>query len=250
MKFIKKICWSTRNNKSCFPICSNIGVFWLLVAGALLVVDFWVIFLWAPRDTALGDVQRILYLHVPAAWVSFFAFFIVFCMSIWYFFQRSDKADRIAHASAEVGILFTTIFLISGILWAKPVWGVWWTWDPRLTTTLIMWLIYSAYLMVRVYAGSNKRAARWSATIGILGFFNIPIVYASTIWWRTIHPQQMVGPASDPSNALPDPMRITLYFSVVVFTVLFFVLLNIRCNLLSAEHKIAIIDHQSNHERL
>ena len=232
------------------PICSAMGNFWLFLAGVLLEVDLWVIFLWAPRDTALGDIQRILYLHVPAAWVSFFAFFIVFCMCIWYFIKRSDKADRIAHASAEVGILFTTIFLLSGILWAKPVWGVWWTWDPRLTTTLIMWLIYSAYLMVRAYAGSDKRAERWSAVIGILGFFNIPIVYASTIWWRTIHPQQMVGPAADPSNALPDPMRMTLYFSVLVFTVLFFVLLNIRYNILSAERKIAIIVDQSNHERV
>ena len=236
--------------KLCTPICSAMGNFWLFLAAILLVADLWVIFLWAPRDTALGDIQRILYLHVPAAWVSFFAFFIVFCMCIWYFVKRSDKADRIAHASAEVGILFTTIFLLSGILCAKPVWGVWWTWDPRLTTTLIMWLIYSAYLMVRAYAGSAKRGERWSAVIGILGFFNIPIVYASTIWWRTIHPQQMVGPAADPSDALPDPMRMTLYFSVLVFTVLFFVLVNIRYNILSAERKIAIMAQQSNHERV
>ena len=236
--------------KLCTPICSAMGNFWLFLAAILLVADLWVIFLLAPRDTALGDIQRILYLHVPAAWVSFFAFIIVFCMCIWYFVKRSDKADRIAHASAEVGILFTTIFLLSGILWAKPVWGVWWTWDPRLTTTLIMWLIYSAYLMVRAYAGSEKRGERWSAVIGILGFFNIPIVYASTIWWRTIHPQQMVGPAADPSDALPDPMRMTLYFSVLVFTVLFFVLVNIRYNILSAERKIAIMVQQGNHERV
>ena len=242
MIFLKRIYSYFKKSKCCCLTWLYLDSIVILVTGLIFIANLILIFLWAPRDIALGEIQRILYLHVPAAWVSFFAFFIVFCMSTWYVLKKADVADRIARSSAEIGLLFTTIFLISGILWAKPIWGVWWTWDPRLTTTLIMWLIYLAYLMVRMYAGSNRRAANWSAIIGILGFFNIPIVYASTIWWRTIHPQQMIGPAADASNVLPDSMRVTLLFSVMAFSLIFLVFLKMRCNILSVEHKIAIMD--------
>jgi len=193
----------------------------LVVLGAvLMLVDVFLIFMVAPTDSVLGNVQRIFYFHVPMAIVSFLAFFVVFVASILYLARRNQKWDCLAHAAAEVGVVFVTLALLTGMIWARPVWGVWWTWEPRLTTTLILWLIYVAYLMIRSYAPNRTQGALYAAVVGIVGFVDVPIVYYSVQWWRSIHPSAVVGPLAE-SGALEPLMQGILWFSFLTFLVLF-----------------------------
>src|SRR4030042_5901728 len=141
-----------------------LGISFLLMVAALYLV-----FIYVPTEATMGVVQRIFYFHVPVAWVAFLAFFVVFVGSILYLWKRESKWDILAYSSAEVGIVFTTLVLITGPLWAKPTWGVWWVWDARLTTTLVLWLIYLAYLMVRSFALEESQGARFAAVVGIVG---------------------------------------------------------------------------------
>ena len=198
----------------------------MALVAALMMADLSLIFFWVPTDVNLGIVQRVFYFHVPVAWVSFLAFFIVFVASVGYLWKRNQAWDALAHSAAEIGVLLASLMLITGVIWAKPIWGVWWTWDPRLTTSLILWLIYVAYLMVRAYAASPGQAARYSAVVGIFGFIDVPIVYFSIVWWRTIHPQPMVT-----TQSLEPEMFFTLLFSVATFTLLFALLLAQRFTL-------------------
>ena len=148
-----------------------------LITGVMMLANLYFIFMVAPTDAVLGNVQRIFYFHVPIAIMSFLAFFLVFIASLMYLFKRSLKWDSFAYASAEVGVVFVTLALITGIIWARPVWNTWWTWEPRLTTTMILWLIYVAYLMVRSYAPNQSKGAIYAAVVGIVGFVDVPIVY-------------------------------------------------------------------------
>ena len=185
----------------------------------LMVAALYLIFLYVPTEETMGVVQRIFYFHVPLAWVSFLAFFIVFLGSILYLWKRNSKWDIIASSSAEVGAVFTTLFLITGSIWAKPIWGVWWTWSPRLTTALVLWLIYLAYLLVRAYASDDQRGARFAAIVGIIGFIDVPIVALAITLWRTQHP----GPVVFTSGLAPS-MLLTLLVSLAAFTALFLIL--------------------------
>ncbi len=187
-----------------------------IIAGILLLADLYLIFVVAPTDANLGNVQRVFYLHVPIALMSFLAFFIVFVGSLMYLIKRSNRWDSMALAAGEVGVVFVTLALITGVIWAKPVWGVWWTWEPRLTTTLVLWLIYVGYLMVRAYAPNRPKAAVYAAVVGIIGFIDVPIVYYSVQWWRSIHPQQVVGPLAD-SGSLSGTMSMVLLVSSIAF---------------------------------
>ena len=128
----------------------------LLLSGVSMVGALYLVFLYAPTDRNLGISQRIFYFHVSMAWVGFLAFFWVLVGSVGYLWKRSQKMDRLAYSSAEIGVVFTTLMLITGVLWAKPAWGVWWTWDPKLTTSLILWLLYVAYLMLRAYSPTGR----------------------------------------------------------------------------------------------
>ena len=193
----------------------------LVVLGAvLMVIDVYLVFMVAPTDSVLGNVQRVFYFHVPMAILSFLAFFVVFVASILYLAKRNQKWDRLAHAAAEVGVVFVTLALLTGIIWARPVWGVWWTWEPRLTTTLILWLIYVAYLMIRAYAPNRTQGAKYAAVVGIVGFVDVPIVYYSVNWWRSIHPSAVVGPLAE-TGSLESVMQGILLFSFLTFLVLF-----------------------------
>ena len=209
----------------------------LLVAGILMLADLYLIFMVAPTDAVMGDVQRVFYFHVPVAIVSFLAFFVVFVASVGYLVRRGRRWDSIAHASAEVGVVFVSLALITGIIWGRPVWNTWWTWEPRLTTTLILWLIYVSYLMIRSYAPSQDKAARYSAVVGIIGFVDVPIVYYSVVWWRSIHPSPVVGPFAE-SGALEPIMQLTLLFSLVTFLVLFALLVWARASLRDSEDRL------------
>src|SRR5439155_21756075 len=140
-----------------------------------------------PPDADEGDVFRLIYLHVPSAWLAYAAFAVVFAASIAYLRTSRTRWDRLAAASAEVGVLFTALTLVIGSIWAKPVWGTWWTWDPRLTTTAILLLIYLGYLAVRRLPDSPARRGRWAAVVGVVGFVDVPIVHLSVTWWRSLH---------------------------------------------------------------
>jgi heme exporter protein C len=212
----------------------------VLLGGVLMLVNVYLIFMVAPTDSVLGHVQRVFYFHVPLAIMSFVAFFLVFVASIVYLIGRSEKWDRLAHAAAEVGVVFVTLALLTGVIWARPVWGVWWTWEPRLTTTLILWLIYVACLMIRAYAPNRSQGAVYAAVVGIIGFIDVPIVYYSVQWWRSIHPSPVVGPMAE-AGALEPVMQGILLFSFLTFLVLFLYLLVERAALRSAEDQLRLI---------
>jgi heme exporter protein C len=185
-----------------------------------------------PADAAQGNVQRLMYVHVPAAWLAFLAFFVVFVMSVLYLIQRDVRWDRVAASSAEIGVVFTVVTLLLGMMWGKPTWGVYWTWDPRLTTTAILLAIYVGYLALRSFADDEEKRARWSAIVGVIGFANVPIVYMSVTWWRTLH-----QPPSSPRSVAPDILW-TLMLNLAAFTVVYVYLMVRRIRLAKLEGEL------------
>jgi heme exporter protein C len=153
----------------------------------------------SPPDRDMGHLQKIMYVHVPAAWNAFIAFFVVAVASLAYLWKGKERHDLIAAAAAEVGAVMTALTLLLGSIWGRPTWGVWWTWDPRLTSTAVLLLIFVGYLALRGFVEDADRRAQWSAAVGILGALNVPIVYMSVKWWRTIHQLQ-----SSPSTVDPE----------------------------------------------
>lgn len=213
-----------------------------------MMVALYLALIYAPTDSVQGVAQRIFYVHVPAAWVGFFAFFVVFVASILYLWKRSLFWDQIARSSAEIGLVFTTLMLITGSLWGRPVWGTWWTWDARLTTSLLLWFIYLGYFMLRSYAGEQGRAARYSAVLGIIGFLDVPITYQSVNWWRTLHPQPVAARIEGP--AMPGEMVLALVVGVAAFTLLYATLMYQKYVIERAkdrlsEHHFAVVEHES-----
>lgn len=198
-----------------------IGLLGVLAALALALATYMAL-VYAPTDVNQGPAQRIFYFHVPSAWVGFLAFFVVFVASIAYLRGRNPLWDAVARASAEIGLLFTTIMLVTGSIWGKPVWGTWWSWDPKLTTSLILWFIYLGYLMLRAYAPTREQGARYAAVLGIVGFFDVPIVYKAAEWWRTLHPEAVI---SVDNAAMPTSMLQAFLVSLGAFTVLYLYLL-------------------------
>jgi heme exporter protein C len=186
------------------------------------------IFIYVPTEQMEGVVQRIMYFHIPAAWLAFFSFFIVFICSILFLWKKEREWDIYALASAEIGVIFCSLVLITGPIWARPIWGAWWVWDARLTSTLILWLIYVSYLMLRYQTDVGSMRARFAAVLGIVGFLDIPFIHFSVLWWRTFHPPpkmispEGLGPGMDPS------MVSTLLLSLGAFTLLYFVLMGQR----------------------
>src|ERR1700680_1826143 len=160
----------------------------------------------APTEQTMGDVQRIFYYHVPSAWTSFLFFFVNFAASVVYLMRRNAKADALAIAGAEVGLVFCTVVLVTGPLWARPVWGIWWTWDWRLTSTLVMWLIYLSYLVLRRFASGGQTPVL-AAGLAVVGALDIPLVYFSIWFFRTQHPQPVIG---DQGSIDPSMLRVLL----------------------------------------
>jgi len=187
----------------------------------IMLAATYLVFMWVPNERIMGPVQKIFYFHVASAWIGFLAFLVVFIAGLAYLKTRNSKWDLIGAASPEIGVMFTTIVLITGPIWARPTWNTWWTWDPRLTTTLVLWFIYLAYLMVRSSVHEEEKKARFSAIFGIIGFIDVPIVWFSIRWWRTIHP--VVVDAS--GFAMSPKMTATLLVSLAAFTFLFVYLL-------------------------
>ncbi len=199
----------------------------------LFVAALYLVFIYVPTEKVMGIVQRIFYLMVPMGWLSLLSFLIIFIGSILYLVKRQSKWDTLAYSSAEVGIVFTTLALITGAIWAKPIWGVWWTWEPRLTATLVLWFIYIAYLVVRSFATEESRGARFAAVVGIIGFIDIPIVALATTLWRGIHPGPLIF-----QGGLAPAMLLTLLVSIAAFTALYALLLMQRVSMKNDEIEI------------
>lgn len=194
---------------------------WLLPFGGFAILFFigaqvTALLVSAP-DRDMGDLQKIMYVHVPAAWNAMIAFFVVFVASILYLAKRQPRHDLLAASAAEVGVLLTALTLTLGSIWARPTWGVWWTWDPRLTSTAIMLLIYAGYLALRAFTEDDERRARWSAAVGVLAFLNVPIVYMAVRWWRTIHQIQSTPSTVDSSYVLGLRLNAFAFLFLFIF---------------------------------
>ena len=190
----------------------------------------------APREVTQGNVQRIMYLHVPSVWVAYVAFAVVFVASIAYLAKRADAADRLAHASAEVGVVFTGVTIATGSIWGKPTWGTWWTWDARLTSVSILFVMYLGYLLLRGMIDDRERGARYAAVLGIVAAFNIPLVHFSVIWWRTLHqPPSLMTPGP----AMPRVIITALLVNFVAFSLLYVYFVAKRVHLLRREAEAA-----------
>lgn len=195
---------------------------WLFEIGlALMVLAVYMVFLYAPTERTMGIPQRIFYVMVPSGWLAMLSFTIIFVASIGYLKTKDRRWDVLAQCSGQLGILFTTLTLITGSLWARPAWGVYWTWEPRLTFTLLLWLIYVAYFMVRSFAGEESRGAAFAAVVGIVGFVDVPIIGLSTSLWRGMHPGTLIFQ----SGGLDPKMLQTLLVSLAAFTALWGLLL-------------------------
>ncbi len=199
-----------------------------LITLALLSFGLYEALVAAPTERTMGDVQRIFYYHVPSAWTAFLCFFANFAASIVYLSKRSPKADALALATAEVGVVFCTVVLVTGPIWARPVWGIWWTWDARLTSTLVLWLIYVSYLLLRRYstAGQNPVLA---ATLAVFGAVDVVFVYMAIRWFRTQHPQPVI--AGGEGSGIDPRMLHALLWNWVAFLALATLVVTIRYRL-------------------
>jgi len=204
----------------------------LIVAiGFFIFAQWWGLFR-SPPDAQMGEVQKLMYVHVPAAWNSFIAYSIVFISSILYLVRKKMFWDHLAASSAEVGCVLTALTLSLGSIWGRPTWGVWWTWDARLTTTAILLFLYVGYLAFRAFVDDREKRARLSAPLGLLIFLNVPIVYFSVKWWRTLHQVQ-----SSPSTVDPQ-MVLSLRLNAVAFLFILILFIYYRFHLSRLKEKI------------
>jgi len=203
-----------------------------LVALPALAGGLYLGLVWAPPDAMMGDVQRIMYVHFPSWIATGLAYLTAFVCSLLYLVRRTPRLDYLAHALVEVGVLFNATGLITGSIWGRPTWGVWWTWDPRLTTTAIMLVMFAGYLIVRAFIEDPDARARVAALVGIVGFVNVPIVYMSVRWWRTLHQVQ-----SSPSTVHPD-MVVALRVMMVTFALL-------ACYLMTRRYELARLEGEA-----
>jgi heme exporter protein C len=195
----------------------------VMLALALLVAGVVRAQLFTPLEATQGAAQKIVYIHAPSAWIAFLAFGIVGVCSLLFLILRDPRLDRIAASSAEIGVVFTTGVLISGPIWARPIWGVWWTWDMRLTSTLFLWFIYFGYLVLRGAVRERSQRARFSAVLGILGAALVPFIHLSVYLFRTAHPRPIVLNVEGPQ--MPGVMLMTLMLMMGAFTLFYAALL-------------------------
>jgi heme exporter protein C len=204
----------------------------------VLIGLYWGLFR-APPDAFQGEVQRIMYLHIPSILTAYVSFFLVFVGSCLYLWKREKRDDILAYAAAEIGVLFTALTIIEGSIWGKPTWGVWWTWDARLTLTAILLLIFAGYLMLRSLTDEETRAASSAAVLGIIGFLDIPLIHMSVYWWRTLHqPPSILRPDKAPWENIHPAMLTALAINLIGFVLLYFYLLSLRFRLGEMKHEI------------
>jgi len=213
-----------------------LGLLWVLLVVAMPVA-LWMVFLYAPEERVMGAAQKIFYFHVPSAMLTFGSVFLLLAASVGYLWTRNPDWDHLSRAATEAGLLFCTLVLITGPLWAKPAWGIWWTWEAKLTTTLILWLLLAGCLMVRSYSENRDQAARLAAVLGIFAAIDVPIIYKATVWWRGQHPV-VFGP--NKGGSLAPPMLHTLLFCLFVFVLLFTLLVALRYRVAKLEERVEI----------
>lgn len=202
---------------------TGVAVLFLVVAAAY--ASFYV----APEERTMGPIQRIFYFHAASAWAGMTAFLVCFVANLAYVLRRNQKWDWVGVSAAEVGLTFTTVVLITGPIWAHPVWGIWWTWDARLTSTFVLWLLYVSYLLLRNLLEEPERRALLSALFGIFAFLDVPLVFGAIRWWRTQHPQPVI--MGSPGSGLEPTMRTVFFFSVLAIHALMVLLLSERYRL-------------------
>ena len=209
-----------------------------------MLAALWLVFVAVPTEREMGIVQRIFYFHVASAWVAFLGFFLVAGASAVYLWSGSAGADRLAQAGGEIGVLFCTLVLITGPLWARPIWGVWWTWDPRLTMTVILWAIYASYLMLRAFGGDDDAVRRYAAVLGIVGVLDIPIIMVSVRLLRGIHPAVITR--NEGGSGLVDPwMRAGLGVSALALILLAAWLIALRVRTARLADEVAVLRRQA-----
>jgi heme exporter protein C len=211
------------------------------VAYLLMLSAVYLVFIYAPVEQMQGIVQKIFYFHVSSALTMFLAFGVVCVGSIVYLWRHTAWWDAVALGAAEIGVVFCTLVLITGPIWARPIWGAWWSWDPTLTLTLVLWLIYVAYLMLRMDTTDPKRA-RFAAVLGIVGFVDVPLIRWSVEKWRTLHPKPVVIQAGG-ETGLPPAMLLTFAVCIAAFGCLFFLLLRERVSTLQRRYDLEVLRH-------
>ena len=205
---------------------SNIYLTFIILSAAVMLCSLYMALLRAPTEITLGDSQRIFYLHIPLAWLGMLSIIILAIFSITYLITRDIKWDNLAYSTAELGFVLITLVLVTGIIWSKAEWTVWWTWDPKLTTTVILWFIYLSYIMLRKYGPSDLRGASYGAVLGIIGAIDVPMIYLAANWWSSAHPELNIGPLSDQSSSVNSEMMMTLWISLIAYTMLYIIILN------------------------
>lgn len=171
----------------------------------------------SPPDRDMGDLQKIMYVHVPAAWMTMLSPLALLFFALRYLWKRREEDDLLAASSAEVAVMFAGLTLALGMIWGRPTWGVWWTWDPRLTSTLVLFLILAGYLSLRAFIDDREQRAQWSAAVGVLGAINVPIVYMSVRWWRTIHQIQSSPSTVDPAYVIGLRLNAFAFLFVMIY---------------------------------
>uniref|UniRef100_I2Q0K7 Heme exporter protein C n=1 Tax=Desulfovibrio sp. U5L TaxID=596152 RepID=I2Q0K7_9BACT len=208
-----------------------------LAAAAASILAQWAIWYYAPEEESMGVVQKIFYTHLPMAWWSFVSFFVVFVASILYLAKRQGRYARLAGAAAELGVLFAGLALATGMCWARPIWNVWWTWDPRLTTTLVMWFVYAAYLLLRSSDVGGARRDAVLAVLGVVAFLDVPLVFISARYWRSIHPA-VFGPQG---GGMEPEMWLAMVANLVAMGLLWLALLLARSRQLAAKDAVTAL---------
>lgn len=219
---------------------SNASGPWSLLAlagGAALAAAQWFVWQYAPIEQTMGLMQKIFYLHMPLAWWSFASFTVVFGASVWHLWKRSRGSDLLAGAAAEIGVLMSGLALVTGSLWGRQSWGVWWTWDPRLTTTLIMWFVYAAYLALRSSDVGGGRRGLLCAALGVAAFLDVPLVFYSARLWRSIHPAVL----NSQGGGLEPEMKLTLFVCLGAMGLFWLALLRLRWRLAVTEDRVAAL---------
>jgi heme exporter protein C len=216
---------------------------WDVVSGAAkwvvmvtMPVSLYLVFIYSPVEKLQGYPQKIFYFHVPSAITAFISIYVVAGAGILYLVKKDRKWDIVALSSAEIGLVFATLVLITGPIWARPIWGTWWTWDAPLTLTLTLWFIFVAYMMLRTYSSSWLQGARYSAVLGIIGALDVPIIRMAIIRLRTLHPKPVIR-----EGGLEHSMALTFAVSLITFIFLYIYLMSMRMSLEKARDDLAAV---------
>lgn len=213
---------------------------WLVPVGfVVMLAALWAALLYAPTERVEGEVQRLFYVHVPAAVTMYLAYGLLFLASVMYLVGRRERWDEVAVAAADTGLVLSTVVLLTGPVWAKPIWGTWWVWDARLTSTLVLWLILVAYLMLRAYGGEGEQVARYGAVLAIIGAVDLPIIHYSVRWWRTLHPDPKIMTEGSLGAGVETSMLIAVAVGFAATLLLFGLLLGMRLRVERLERRSA-----------